>query len=85
MTSGTDTSEDIVMEAGDRQWFKDLLKAELNPIKKDLSNLPCTDHENRITVCQTKIEVGKDWRTWLLALGMLVVGAVSVYAVLKKG
>lgn len=84
MTKLIESSEEIVMEPGDRDWFKDLLKAELTPIKKDLANLPCTDHAEKITVCQTKIETGKDWRTWILALGMLIVGVVSAYAVLKK-
>jgi len=76
--------EVIDMEPGDREWFKDILKAELTPIKNDLSNLPCIDHEQRITVCQTKIETGKDWRTWILGLGMLVFAGLSLYAAFKK-
>ena len=78
------SKEGIIMEASDREWFKDILKAELNPIKKTLGDLPCTDHENRITVCQTRIESGKDWRTWILGLGMLVFAGLSLYAVFKK-
>jgi len=84
MTTDIESNEDITMEASDREWFKDLLKAELDPMKKTLSNIPCTDHEQRITACQTKIDTGKDWRTWLFAVGMLIVGALSAYAALKK-
>jgi len=78
------SNEDIVMEDGDWARFKELLKAELDPIKNTLDNLPCTDHETRLTKCQTILEAGKDWRTWLLALGVLLIGAVSAYAALKK-
>jgi len=84
MTNTIESNEEIVMEPGDREWFKDILKAELTPMKDRLNALPCVDHENRITVCQTKIEngrtVNKDWRSWLLGIGIILATGLAAYA-----
>jgi len=85
MTNATESNEVIIMEPGDRDWFKDLLKAELDPMKATLSKIPCTEHEQRVTACETKLDSDKDWRTWLLGLGMLILAGLTAYNTLKKG
>lgn len=61
------TGGEIVMEETDRDWIKSLFKAELTPlrnditqIKTDIKALPCSDHAVKIAKNATRIANGRE-------------------------
>lgn len=87
MTNDMESTEEIIMEPGDREWFEALLNAKFDPLERRLNILPCMDHESRISKAEggakQKHSTNTDWRAWLVGVGIIIVGALAAYAAFK--